>query len=318
MTESGVIAARRRRRRRRHEQLRDAGIGEPDEADLVAGNPRLRGDGLDDVVAVEQLQRLEEVVGAARAAGAAHVHADGGEAEDGGDERGRIVGRVAQGGHRVAQPLVAGDRLARLRRRVAGVGHHRRVGPFVDGAGQGHVGRERGAVARGDVRGAGQERLRVVEALRRQALGDAEHVQVARPLLSRGGAHDVAVAGRDVAEHEAALRVGDAAGERGARAIVDGELGAGIGVRDVELLDTFTYVKRGIAVAAGGAHEGADDEPGSAHAAHYTLAPRVAATWRGGCARCRRPSRARAPRRARDLRRRRRPPRAASATASRG
>jgi hypothetical protein len=46
----------------------------------VVENPRLFGDRLDHVVAVEILIRFEEVEGAARAAGSAHVHVDHREA----------------------------------------------------------------------------------------------------------------------------------------------------------------------------------------------------------------------------------------------
>ena len=52
---------------------------------LWCSDPRLVGDGLDHVVAVEVLQPLEVVERPARAAGAAHVDVDHGEAEQGGD-----------------------------------------------------------------------------------------------------------------------------------------------------------------------------------------------------------------------------------------
>ena len=58
---------------------------------LPFGDPRLRGDGLDGVVAVERLQLLEVVVRAAGAPGAAEVHADGREAEQLRDARRRLV-----------------------------------------------------------------------------------------------------------------------------------------------------------------------------------------------------------------------------------
>ena len=66
--------------------------------------PRLRGDRLDRVVAVEALHRLEGQERAARAAGAADVHADVGEAE-GVEERGeRRVARGCSGRSRSTPP----------------------------------------------------------------------------------------------------------------------------------------------------------------------------------------------------------------------
>ena len=58
------------------EELADPAERDSEHADLVALHPGLAGDGLDNVVAVEPLERLEEVIGAARAAGAAHVDID--------------------------------------------------------------------------------------------------------------------------------------------------------------------------------------------------------------------------------------------------
>ncbi len=88
MTDSGVMAARLRRLGGGHVELGDARVREADHADLVALDPRLAGDGLDDVVAVGLLGRVEHVEHAAGAAGAAHVDADGGvAAEQLGDHR---------------------------------------------------------------------------------------------------------------------------------------------------------------------------------------------------------------------------------------
>ena len=64
------------------EQLADRAVRDPHHPDLVVEHPRLVGDRLDDVVAVEVLQRLEEVEGAARAAGPAHVDVDDREAHE--------------------------------------------------------------------------------------------------------------------------------------------------------------------------------------------------------------------------------------------
>jgi len=49
----GSDAVEARRLRGRHEQLADTGIADADHAHFVVEYPRLRGDGLDDVVAVE-------------------------------------------------------------------------------------------------------------------------------------------------------------------------------------------------------------------------------------------------------------------------
>ena len=76
-----------RRLRRGREELADAAVGDPHHPDFVVQHPGLAGDRLDDVVAVEALQRLEEVEGAARAAGAAHVDVDDREAHQVGDDR---------------------------------------------------------------------------------------------------------------------------------------------------------------------------------------------------------------------------------------
>ena len=73
-------------------------------------HPRLVGDRFDHVVAVEVLQRLEEVEGAARAAGAAHVHVDHGEAHQVG-EHGDAVFRA--GRVRVAVARVLDQRRVR-------------------------------------------------------------------------------------------------------------------------------------------------------------------------------------------------------------
>jgi len=45
------------------EELADGAVGDPDHPDLVPEHPRLMGDGLDHVVAVEVLQRFEVVEG---------------------------------------------------------------------------------------------------------------------------------------------------------------------------------------------------------------------------------------------------------------
>ena len=92
ITESGVIAARSRRPGVGGEELADAAVGDPHHPDFVVEHPGLVGDRLDHVVAVEVLQRFEEVEGAAGAAGAAHVDVDDGEAHQVGDQRDPVFG----------------------------------------------------------------------------------------------------------------------------------------------------------------------------------------------------------------------------------
>ena len=96
--------------------------------DPVVQHPGLAGDGLDHVVAVEALQRLEVVIRAARAAGAAHVDVDDREPEQVGDRAIRSAARP--------------DRRSRSRSTRPASG----TGP--EPAGQAHVDRQPGAVAR--------------------------------------------------------------------------------------------------------------------------------------------------------------------------
>ena len=115
----------------------------------VAEHPRLGGDRLDGVVAVEELGVLEEPERAAAAPAAAHVDADVGVAE-----------RREELGER------GGVGVARL---VAGVLDDRRVGAGVGGAGQHDVDRQRRAVAGLEVaEAAGRQALLGVERRRRQ------------------------------------------------------------------------------------------------------------------------------------------------------
>ena len=147
ITESGVMAARCGGWCAATKSWVMPGYEMPDHADLAVRHPRLRGDGLDGVVAVERLEGLEVVARAARAAGAAHVHADG---------------RVAEQLRDARRGLAA----ARVRRVVAGVLDHRGVRALVDRAGEVHVHRQQGAVAGLEVPEAGLEMLVGVERLR--------------------------------------------------------------------------------------------------------------------------------------------------------
>ncbi len=134
------------------EELGDARIGQTHQADLVVQHPGLVRDRLDDVVPIEELERLVVVIGAAGAAGAAHVHADGGVAQHTGDERGRVVRGVTQNREVAAEPLggVAQD-MPGARWAVAGVGDHGRVGAVLGRPGQGDEDGEARAIAGGQV-----------------------------------------------------------------------------------------------------------------------------------------------------------------------
>ena len=76
-----------RRVRAGHHQLGEPRIGDPHHPDLVVEDPGLRAHGLDDVVAVVVRGQAEQVERAAGAAGAAHLDADGDEAQQRRDDR---------------------------------------------------------------------------------------------------------------------------------------------------------------------------------------------------------------------------------------
>ena len=133
-----------RRPRGRDEELRQPRVRDADHADRAVGDPGLRGDGLDHVVAVERLERFEVVERPARASGAAQVHADRRVAEDLGDAR---RGLAAVG----------------VRRVVARVLDDGGVRAVLDRPGQGDVRRQQGAVPGLDVAEAGTELLRGVD-----------------------------------------------------------------------------------------------------------------------------------------------------------
>ena len=108
-----VVGHRHRRDRRQvrrlragREELGDAGERDAAHADLAALDPALGGDRLDRVVAVVGRRVVEQVEGAARAARAAHLDADHGEAEQRPDQR-------ADGGRRRRR-----ERVVRRRERI--------------------------------------------------------------------------------------------------------------------------------------------------------------------------------------------------------
>ena len=117
-----------------HVELRVAGIGKSDHADDAVLYPGLPGGDLDRVVAVGLLGRVEEVEGAARAAGPSDVHADGGETEGTGDHGARLG-------------------LLGIRGVVARVLNDGRIGrgAVEPRVGEADHGRERDAVAHGEV-----------------------------------------------------------------------------------------------------------------------------------------------------------------------
>ena len=188
---------------RRHEELGDAGIGDADHPDLVAGDPVLGGDGLDGVVAVGHLWALEEREGPARAAGAPQVHADGGVAEG--------IGQLQLGG------------------RAGGVGGG--VARHVDHRGVGPVGRDvvsrEGREADHGGEGGAVPHLQVVDAFDQLLVleeragwclvpGQHRDRLTGLDLVTGAGHHPVALAARDPAEGEQALVVDGARRRLGA------------------------------------------------------------------------------------------------------
>ncbi len=240
---SGVGDDRQRRDRgevrrllRRDEQLRDSGIRDADHADRAVLDPRLRGDRLDDVVAVGRLQRLEELERSTRASGAADVHADGREAERTGDQRARLRRRGIRG-------------------RVAGVFDDRRVGAGLGRTRERHVDREQGSVARLEVAVPGCDRLSRVEGVVRNV---ARRGHVDRRAHGVGVGDAEVLAGRDVAKDQAALGVGGLRVDQAVVAVDEAQLlagiragqphllhapmgdeGRGLGAREIDRLATF-------------------------------------------------------------------------------
>ena len=193
------------------------GVRDADHADATVCDPRLRGDHLDRVVAVERLERLEVLPRTARATGAAHVDADR-----------RVPERL-----REAHPGLVG---VGVRGVVARVLDDRRVRTFLDRPGQPDVDREQRAVARR--RGTGSPRRGAV--IDRSSGRDArrdEAPQRRRPRATVGGHDAVARAGRDVAEQQRAGRVGLTAGDGPAATVDQLEPGTRIGPGDRDLLD---------------------------------------------------------------------------------
>ena len=99
---------------------------------LWCSDPRLGPDGLDHVVAVVVRRQAEQVEGAARAPRAPHLHADGGESQERGDD-------APDDGRGVGEQRVARRGLA-LERVDQAVGGGRGVAGVLDDGGEGAVG----------------------------------------------------------------------------------------------------------------------------------------------------------------------------------
>ena len=185
------------------EQLADPAVGDAHHPDLVVPHPRLAGDRLDHVVAVEALQRLEEVEGATRAAGAAHVHVDDREAHQVREDRdaagrsGRVgvpVARVLDQ-RRVRRQRNAGPLGIGRARREAGLARRARRRVHVDGELRAVTGGEvRVAVARESTgcrspgfQGAASSEC-TVSGRRLQPVGDPAHAVAASPAARSGTA----------------------------------------------------------------------------------------------------------------------------------
>ncbi len=145
------------------EQLADPAVGDAHHPDLVIPHPRLTGDRLDHVVAVEALKRLEEVERATRATGAAHVHVDDRE-----PHQVREDGDAVRRSGRVRVPVARVLDQRRVRRREVGAtrnGDARREAGLARGARRRvHVDGELRPVTGGEVRVAVVRNRLVVDA----------------------------------------------------------------------------------------------------------------------------------------------------------
>ena len=221
------------------EQLADPAVGDSHHPDLVMESPRLARDRLDHVVPVEALQRLEEVEGATRAAGAAHVDVDHREAHQVGED-GDPALRTGRVRVPVARVLDQGRSGPRGERRQLHAGQHlrhvlRRM----------HVHGQLGAVAGGHIAvAAGGDGLVVDGGARRSRLS-REHGQRARCLPARGGTHAVAGSRRHAAEQDAPQRVGLPGGDGLAGAVQQRHLRARSDTGHVDLLHAAARGERG-------------------------------------------------------------------------
>ena len=204
-----------RRLRAADVELGDARERDPDHAHLAVLHPRLRRDGLDDVVAVGGGRQVEQVEDAARAARSAHVHAHGRVAERARDQRGRL--RIVGIRHRVARVLDQRRELAARERASERRADH---------------GRQQRPVARPDVVEALVQGLLRIEALIGTIL-ERQHRHRDR-IAARVVADDVAASRVELAEDQAAEAIGRAACHLVATMVREHEQGArdGAGHRD--------------------------------------------------------------------------------------
>ena len=245
------------------EQLADSPVGDPHHPDLVIAHPWLACDRLDDVVSVEALKRLEEIEGATRAAGAAHVHVDDREAhqvrEDGDTavRAGRVgvsVTRIFDQGR--VRRSVSRATWNRYARRQTGLsrGTCRRV----------HVDGELRSVAGGEVCVAiGRNRLVVDPWIPGRRLVGV-HRQCPRFQPIRISAHAVTACRRHVPKQQPAERVGILRLEGLSRGVGERRRRVGCEAGDVHLVGAAERVKGRRRGGSVGGCQRTDDEP-SAH-----------------------------------------------------
>ena len=199
--------------------------------DAMPEHPRLARHGLDHVIAVEVLQRLEVVKRAARAAGTAHVDVDDREP------------------HQVRDRADPALRPGRIGVAIAGVLDQRRIGTRAGG--QVHVDRQAGPVARRQIAVAALGNGLVVHAGARRRIPVAEDRQRTRPHVA--AADPIPRAGGDQAEHDAAERIGPPGGDDPAGAIDQRHGGLSRQAGGVDLLGAAMGGERRARLGAGGA-----------------------------------------------------------------
>ena len=237
----------------RGEELADPAVGDPHHPDLVVQRPRLAGNRLDHVVAVQALEWLEEVERTARAPRAAHVHVDHGEAHQVADDRDPALRPV---GVRVAVAAV----LDQHRRRA--LRHRRQQG--ADRQSLGHVLRgmdvvgELGAIARGQVAVAAGRDLLVVDVGTRRRRPRREHLQRTRPLASAANPDPVARPWLDLPEQDRPLRVRPLGPDRAAALVEEEVLHARLQAGRVHLLHTALRVDGRLGHARAGPEQAGD------------------------------------------------------------
>ena len=225
----------------RHHQLGETRVGDPDHPHLVVEHPGLCADRLHHVVAVVVRRETEEVERTAGTSGAAHLHADRGEAEQGCHDRadnGRGVGQ--QGIARRGVTLQRVNEAVRPCHVVAGVLDHggkRTVGQRLAGR-EAHGGGQQDAVAHAHVVESGVELLSGVER-RGRCRRRGQHRKGGRAASARVRTLREAVAGSrcQAADDEAAESVDHPGSHLGPAGVQDGQSGAGWDTGHVGLPD---------------------------------------------------------------------------------